>query len=131
MDMPVTGISESALLTAWTLGRRFSIVCMTARLRTWYAECVVEHGLAARLASVRALDVPVSDITRARDTLADPMLAPGICVGYRFGRAPELFVSDSPLMGSMFTNDVMRIKVRFIYTIGIGEYRAFYGAVVA
>lgn len=75
MDIPVTGISESALLTAWTLGRRFSIVCMTARLRTWYAECVAEHGLAARLASVRALDVPVTDITRAREELAEPLLA--------------------------------------------------------
>ena len=75
MDIPVTGISESALLTAWTLGRRFSIVCMSARLRTWYAECVAEHGLAARLASVRALEVPVTDITRARDELAEPLLA--------------------------------------------------------
>jgi hypothetical protein len=31
-------------------------------------------------------------------------------------------------MGSMFTNDAMRIKVRFIYTIGIGEYRGLYKA---
>ena len=74
MDIPVVGIAEAALLTACMLGRRFSIVCMTARLRTWYAECVAEHGLQARLAAVRALDVPVTDITRARDLLAEPLL---------------------------------------------------------
>jgi allantoin racemase len=74
MDIPVVGIAEAALLTAWMLGRRFSIVCMTARLRTWYMECVAEHGLQGRLAAVRALEVPVTDITRARDLLAEPLL---------------------------------------------------------
>lgn len=75
LDIPVVGISEAALLSAWLLGRRFSIVCMTPRLRTWYAECVAEHGLAARLAAVRALDVPVRDITRAHEDLAVPLAA--------------------------------------------------------
>jgi allantoin racemase len=74
MDIPVVGIAEAAMLTAWMLGRRFSIVCMTERLRRWYGECAVEAGLDARLAAVRALDVPVTDITRARDLLAEPLL---------------------------------------------------------
>ena len=74
MNIPVVGIAEAAMLTAWMLGRRFSIVCMTARLRTWYRECAVEHGLHGRLAAVRALDVPITDITRARDVLAEPLL---------------------------------------------------------
>lgn len=74
MDIPVVGIAEAALLTAWMLGRRFSIVCMTARLRTWYRECVTEHGLQGRLAAVRALDVPVTDITRAGELLAEPLV---------------------------------------------------------
>jgi Asp/Glu/hydantoin racemase len=55
------------MLTAWTLGRRYSIVCLTPRLRRWYMECAQEHGLAGRLASVRALDVPIPDITQAKD----------------------------------------------------------------
>jgi Asp/Glu/hydantoin racemase len=75
LDIPVVGISEAALLSAWLLGRRFSIVCLTPRLRTWYTECVAEHGLAARLAAVRALDVPVRDITRAHEELAAPLVA--------------------------------------------------------
>ncbi|MGE0223353.1 MAG: aspartate/glutamate racemase family protein [Acetobacteraceae bacterium] len=66
-DIPVFGISESAMLTAWTLGRRYSIVCLTPRLRRWYIECAQEHGLDGRLASVRALNVPIPDITQAKD----------------------------------------------------------------
>src|ERR1700758_5521138 len=66
-DIPVVGIEESAILAAWMLGRRYSIICLTPRLRTWYIECAQEHGLSGRLASVRALDVPVTDITRATE----------------------------------------------------------------
>lgn len=57
---------------------------------------------------------------------ADPSDLPGICIGYRFGRTPELFVADDQVVGSMFTNDEMRIKVRFLYTIGVAEARALY-----
>jgi len=49
-----------------------------------------------------------------------------VVIGYRFGRAPELFIADHPLMGSMFTNDEMRIKVRFVFSVGIGDWRALY-----
>jgi allantoin racemase len=50
-------------------------VCLTRRLRAWYIECAVEHGLAGRLASVRALDVPLADVARAKDKLADRVVA--------------------------------------------------------
>ena len=66
LDIPVVGIAEAAFLTAYTLGRRYAIVCLTPRLAVWYRECAEEHGLAGRLVSVRALDVPPSDITDAK-----------------------------------------------------------------
>src|SRR5262249_48065699 len=75
VDIPVVGVSEAAFLMAWTLGRRYAIVAMTRRLGTWYRECAVEHGLDGRLATVRALDVPLTDITRAREQLRDRLLA--------------------------------------------------------
>ena len=74
MSMPVVGITEAALLTAWSLGRRYAIVCMTERLRLWYQEAVVDMGLGARLVAVRAVDATVSDVTRAYDELAQPAL---------------------------------------------------------
>jgi hypothetical protein len=72
--------------------------------------------------------VTVPDWTDANDWAAatDPADLEGVCVGYRFGRAPEIFVADSDLMGSMFTNDELRIKVRFVFCAGIGDYRALY-----
>jgi allantoin racemase len=73
-DIPIVGIEESAILAAWMLGLRHSIICLTPRLRTWYIECAQDHGLAGRLASVRALDVPIADITRATDQFRDVLL---------------------------------------------------------
>lgn len=74
VDIPVLGISEAAFLIAYTQGRRYSIVCLTKRLRTWYMECAAEHGLDGRMASARALTVPVPDITRAKQDLADHLV---------------------------------------------------------
>src|SRR6185437_5668974 len=74
-DIPIVGIEESAILTAWMLGRRYSIVCLTPRLRRWYIECAEEHGLAGRLASVRALDAPIADIMRAKDQFRGRVVA--------------------------------------------------------
>src|ERR1700749_3446436 len=70
-DIPVVGIEESAILTAWMLGRRYSIICLTPRLRTWYIECAQEHGLAGRLASVPALEAAVTDITQAKEAFRE------------------------------------------------------------
>jgi Asp/Glu/hydantoin racemase len=73
-DIPVVGIEEAAILVAWMLGRRYSIICLTPRLRTWYSECAQEHSLAGRLASVRALEEPVADITRAKEQYRNQLL---------------------------------------------------------
>jgi Asp/Glu/hydantoin racemase len=73
-DIPILGIAESAMLTAWMLGRRYAIVCLTPRLRRWYIECAQEHGLDGRLVAVRALDTPVPDITQAKDQFRDRLL---------------------------------------------------------
>lgn len=77
--------------------------------------------------------ITVPDWTNANDWVAaaDPADLAGLCIGYRFGRAPELFVADSPDGGAMFTNDELRIKVRFVYAVGIGDYRALYKGLVA
>lgn len=73
-DMPVVGISEAAFHMAWLLGRRYSVVCLTPRLRTWYLECAHDAGLDGRLASVRALPRLDADITEARDAARDALL---------------------------------------------------------
>ena len=62
MDIPVIGISEAAFLTARLLG-------------VWYRECAEHHGLADQLASVRPLKVGPQDITRAKEEVAEKLLA--------------------------------------------------------
>ncbi|MFN8483266.1 MAG: Mu-like prophage major head subunit gpT family protein [Anaerolineae bacterium] len=57
---------------------------------------------------------------------ADPAISPGVGIGYRFGRAPEVFVADAPEVGSMFTNDELRIKTRFVYAVGVIDWRPLY-----
>jgi len=76
--------------------------------------------------SARVVVVP--DWTDATDWAAavDPDELPGVCIGYRFGRAPEIYVADSETSGAMFTHDEMRIKARFVYAVGIGDYRALF-----
>ncbi len=42
--------------------------------------------------------------------MADPVISPGVGIGYRFGRTPEVFVAEQPEVGSMFTNDEVCVK---------------------
>lgn len=71
-DIPVVGMAEAAMLTACMLGRRFSIVTFATALGPWYRECVEQHGLTGRLASIRMLDGAfrsVSDVQEEKEAL--------------------------------------------------------------
>jgi len=90
-----------------------------------------EPGTANNEANVRrgsAEVIVVPEWTDANDWAAacDPSEVQGVCIGHRFGKEPELFIADEPTVGSMFTNDEMRIKCRFIVAVGIGDYRALH-----
>ncbi len=88
----------------------------------WSVEATY-HYLEPRAGSARVVVVP--EWTDANDWAAvcDPNDCPGICIGYRYGREPELFVADDQVVGSMFTNDEMRIKCRFFVAVGVADYR--------
>ena len=57
---------------------------------------------------------------------ANPMLYPGLGLGYRFGENPEIFSVADPKAGLMFSNDVMPVKVRYFYAVGPIDWRPFY-----
>ncbi|MGH7040879.1 MAG: aspartate/glutamate racemase family protein [Acetobacteraceae bacterium] len=75
MAIPVVGLTEAAVLAAWALGRRFAIVCLTPRLGAWYRDTVEAHGLAGRLVAVRALNVAIPDILRAKEQTRAALVA--------------------------------------------------------
>jgi allantoin racemase len=78
LPVPVTGMTEAALASAHLLGHRFSIIAISQRIQAWYREVVESYGFTSRLASIRALDRPISAIggvqeehARALKTLAE------------------------------------------------------------
>lgn len=52
-------------------------------------------------------------------------------VGFLFGEEPELFTQDSPNVGSMFDNDQLKYKIRFIFGGAVLDFRGFFGGIVA
>lgn len=86
------------------------------------------NALTDRLAGARRRVITVPFWTDANDWVAqaDPRLYPGLGLGYRYGRTPEVYSVASPTAGLMFTNDTMPIKVRFFFACGPTDYRAWY-----
>ena len=63
---------------------------------------------------------------------ADPNDIPTIEVGFLDGNEePDLFVQDSPTVGSLFNNDQITYKIRHIYNGAVVDFRGGYKAVVA
>ncbi len=75
MPIPVTGLTEAALASACLLGRRFSIVAISRRIRAWYRETVLAYGLDSRLASIRGLDEPLADIGTVQSDQGERLVA--------------------------------------------------------
>jgi hypothetical protein len=96
----------------------------------WSTEATY-HYLEPRAGSARVVVVPEWTDANNWAAVCDPNDCPGICIGYRYGREPELFVADDQTVGSMFTNDEMRIKCRFIVAVGVADYRPLHKSNVA
>ena len=62
LDVPVTGLTEAALASAHLLGHRISVIAISQRIQAWYREVIESYGFGSRLASIRALDRPISAI---------------------------------------------------------------------
>ena len=71
MSIPVVGLTEASILMACPLGRTFSVVSFSSRLEPWYRESIEWHGLTNRLASIRMLDVKVSDVAQVQEENED------------------------------------------------------------
>lgn len=78
--------------------------------------------------------IPVWYWTDANDwaASADTLDIPSIEIGFLDGREePELFLQDSPTVGSLFNNDSITYKIRHVYGGAVTDYRGLYKAVVA
>jgi Asp/Glu/hydantoin racemase len=75
LPVPVTGMTEAALATAHLLGHRISIIAISQRIQAWYREVVESYGFGSRLASIRALDRPISAIGGVQEEHAQALQA--------------------------------------------------------
>ena len=80
-----------------------------------------------------AVPVIVPEWTDANNWAAvcDPVIAPAIYVGERFGIMPEIFVAGENTSPAVFMNDEHRLKVRHFLAVWVNDYRPLHKANVA
>lgn len=62
VTIPVLGPGQTAMHVAAMLGHRFSVVTVLRRLRPSFENAAAVHGLSGRMASCRAVDIPVLEL---------------------------------------------------------------------
>ena len=98
LDIPVLGLTESALMSACMLGQRFSIIAISRRISAWYRETVQTNGLLDRLASIRTLDQRVQNIGSIQNDHAEELKA--LCLqAIEQDGADVLIIAGAPLAG--------------------------------
>jgi len=72
-----------------------------------------------------AVPITVPEWTDANDWAAvcDPVIAPSIYVGERFGIMPEIYVAGDELSPAVFMNDEHRLKVRHFLAVWVNDFR--------
>jgi allantoin racemase len=75
LPIPVTGLTEAALASAHLLGHRISVIAISQRIQAWYREVIDSYGFGSRLASIRALDRPLSAIGGVQEEHAQALQA--------------------------------------------------------
>lgn len=63
--------------------------------------------------------------------VCDPLIAPAIYVGERFGIMPEIFIAGDELSPAVFTNDEHRLKVRHFLACWVNDFRPLHKSNVA
>lgn len=96
-DMPITGMTEAALLSACMLGQRFAFVTFTTRMAPWYNEQVRQADLAARFAGTFTPDVPLGKLSKVDADLREPLVEG--CQRAMERGADVLILSGAPLAG--------------------------------
>ena len=63
--------------------------------------------------------------------VCDPLIAPSIFVGERFGILPEIFIAGDSLSPAVFMNDEHRLKVRHFLAVWVNDFRPLHKSNVA
>ena len=69
--------------------------------------------------------ITIPDWSDASDWAAvcDPLIAPAIFIGERFGLMPQIFIAGDELSPAVFTHDEHRLKVRHFLSVWVNDFR--------
>jgi hypothetical protein len=77
------------------------------------------------------ITVPEWSDTTDWAAVCDPLIAPAIYVGERFGIMPEIFIAGDSLSPAVFMNDEHRLKVRHFLACWVNDFRPLHKSNVA
>lgn len=72
-DMPITGMTEAAMMMALQLGQTFAFVTFTPQIAPWYRDQVTRAQLSARFSGVFSPQDGFKDITSVAEDLTDAL----------------------------------------------------------
>jgi Asp/Glu/hydantoin racemase len=105
VDIPVTGVTESSVAFASTLGSKFSFVCLLPAEAASIADKIRRYGLADRLASIRYTELSSAE---AKELYADPAKLVGafMDVATKAIREdkPEVIIAGCTILSSILTH---------------------------
>jgi allantoin racemase len=98
LPIPVIGLTEAALASAFLLGGRFAIVGISTRIGAWYCETVEQLGFGSRFIGYRGLRNEFSNIGSVYKDEKEELLKMCLaCVNE--DRADSIILAGAPLAG--------------------------------
>ncbi|MCR4443272.1 MAG: aspartate/glutamate racemase family protein [Peptococcaceae bacterium] len=70
VDIPVVGITETSMLIACSLGKKFGVVTICPPIRDHLLDSVDEYGLSERMSSIISMDPPITEYAMEGDEQA-------------------------------------------------------------
>lgn len=74
VSIPVLGPLETACHIAASLGHKFSVVTVLDRIIPMMENLITSYGLSSKLASIRAVDIPVLDLDKDKDRMVKALV---------------------------------------------------------
>ena len=102
-------------------------------------EDATDKGAAELLLSVGLAKMKPGDVVTVPEwtdvnnwaAVCDPIIAPSIYVGERFGIMSEIFIAGDNLSPAVFMNDEHRLKVRHFLAVWVNDFRPLHKSNVA